>query len=521
MEGIVSDGLKSFIMQFAQANPMEVLVETFTNSTLTACGLLPENTAPWIGVQRRPALKRAGEKPVVATSNKYSALAVEGSEASALQTPIKAFNPSALTTNPAAIHDQRGQQQQQQQQQPQKQQQRPQKPKQQQPQRQSKPQQKTAAGEPQMKFNCPPIMSSNLNTAALVSDLGTIAHKFIITKNTTYSQVVRCSDMNTHSEVLKYCEALKIQCHSFPEKGTQKPAFIIRGLQGNANAADIAQEIKEQTGVVVNCRLVENGFSKENKITLNVFSVVLPNQEAAKLVTAIRYLMRVRISWEKKRRTGEMQCFRCQSYGHHSRFCYRQARCMKCDQDHEPGKCKVFRERTLQEGEMRPEGEPRSEVPYCWVCQSHGHVSNYRGCPVVVRRAAAKQERKERAQEERFNAGFAARRQPARNLAPVQDDLSWPELRKNMAKRTAAAPAPQQPTTPKRRQQQQSSTAGQEAPKTGEVLGCFDEITRENFNCSFLEMLQRGSVFAKKYHSLTDAVHKKAAIASFIIELCL
>lgn len=78
------------------------------------------------------------------------------------------------------------------------------------------------------------------------------------------------------------------------------------------------------------------------------------------------------IRWDKFKPLNRRptQCRRCQRFGHAANNCALTYRCVKCTENHEPGKCS----RISQDG-----------LPSCVNCQSEGHTSNSTQCPVYMK----------------------------------------------------------------------------------------------------------------------------------------
>jgi len=77
------------------------------------------------------------------------------------------------------------------------------------------------------------------------------------------------------------------------------------------------------------------------------------------------------VHWEKLRRKDIIQCKRCQRLGHAAANCNLRYRCVKCKEDHEPGKCSIY--------------TGKNNEPYCINCNSFGHPVSYRGCPKIIK----------------------------------------------------------------------------------------------------------------------------------------
>lgn len=47
------------------------------------------------------------------------------------------------------------------------------------------------------------------------------------------------------------------------------------------------------------------------------------------------------VTLERIKRGVVIQCYNCQRIGHVAKYCYREYRCVKCDQKHGPNECKI------------------------------------------------------------------------------------------------------------------------------------------------------------------------------------
>lgn len=71
-----------------------------------------------------------------------------------------------------------------------------------------------------------------------------------------------------------------------------------------------------------------------------------------------------KVTMEKyKNPSGPVQCYRCQRFGHTSRYCTVNPRCLKCGLNHATAVCTKL----------------RATEPKCPNC-SQAHTANYRGC---------------------------------------------------------------------------------------------------------------------------------------------
>lgn len=79
--------------------------------------------------------------------------------------------------------------------------------------------------------------------------------------------------------------------------------------------------------------------------------------------------MHLDIRWEALRDPEITQCRRCQSLFHVASNCHLPRRCVKCNEDHDLGKCKL-------------NNVPKKERDklYCVLCEKYGHPASFKGC---------------------------------------------------------------------------------------------------------------------------------------------
>lgn len=100
--------------------------------------------------------------------------------------------------------------------------------------------------------------------------------------------------------------------------------------------------------------LVEAGFPKDTTITQHVtgfhkahpeskhnllYRVVTPNSFDEKIVNEIDAIFGLRVKFEKMKGSKIIQCKRCQGYFHTASSCNHAFKCVKCNEDHDIGKC--------------------------------------------------------------------------------------------------------------------------------------------------------------------------------------
>lgn len=239
-------------------------------------------------------------------------------------------------------------------------------------------------------------------------------------------------DAFLHTKMMNCFREAKIDAFSFTPKAYKKESFLLKGIMGDFTSDEVRLAILEELPNIKIFKVspFSTAYSRQNKIALNIFVVQLDVGQDPKNLFKIKGLINQRVKWEKITRSGAVQCYRCQRFGHMSQNCAYQRRCVKCDTSHEIGAC------------------PRENVgnnppkPLCVNCGEEGHPSNYRECRVyqayISRRENNKKLLRDRLQN---NSTFVSRAinnyvQPGKSYAATSKGLnnSIPQEKTNFFK---------------------------------------------------------------------------------------
>lgn len=155
--------------------------------------------------------------------------------------------------------------------------------------------------------------------------------------------------------------------YTYTPKTLKSQTFVLKGLDINDDPDDILSDFKQHENE--NLQVTQVTKLKTKNATTSFFLVCIPNNSSVKNLLQIRYVLYRTIRWERIRRDGPTQFYRCQGYGHTSGNCNMHFRCVKCSEEHEPGKCGL------------KSGEIERGALYCVQCKATGHPASYRGCP--------------------------------------------------------------------------------------------------------------------------------------------
>lgn len=247
---------------------------------------------------------------------------------------------------------------------------------------------------PKRSTYCPPIFLYNVNIKHLVDQLEARTPKITFKiKNVNRSKSkLYLADTAVHSEMMALLKEKKVNSYSFTPKELRQTSLIIRGLYCGMEADDIKVALDRLVPNVIDkvSKYTTVYSLKNNKDTGLFLTTLLPGKGLAD-VSQIKYLLSQTIIWEKpKKKDQEIQCRRCQLWGHVARNCNREVKCVKCDKSHEPGKC----------GRLENDGTK----PWCVNCKQNGHPASWRGCDSYKKYVASRKARINEAREKHLMA---------------------------------------------------------------------------------------------------------------------
>lgn len=260
----------------------------------------------------------------------------------------------------------------------------------------NKPDNTKVGKEPNTRKNsfCPPIFIYNVNIKHLVAQLEAKTPKinFKIKNISKEKSKIYFADAMVHANMMALLRESGVQSYSFTPKEFKQMSLILRGLCYGLDPEEVKAALDLAVPeVVARVTKFTTSYSMKNKTDTGLFLITLFPDKGLSDVAHVKYLLSQTIVWEKpKKKEEEIQCHRCQRWGHVSRNCNAQFKCVKCDQTHKPGECQ--RQRT------------DSSDPHCVNCGVAGHTANWKGCPTFKKHQASRKERLLKAREVRENA---------------------------------------------------------------------------------------------------------------------
>lgn len=218
----------------------------------------------------------------------------------------------------------------------------------------------------------PPINICNIETKELISFLknGLKIKEFKI-KEFRNKKSLFLNTMNDYTKVRSYLENMKATFFTFTPKSIKNKTFLLKGLETDTSMDEIFTELCTHECddlKFVKISQFSTKTSVKNGYKLPIFMVQISPESDINKLKQIRTLVYRIIQWELLRRPEITQCRNCQGFFHSASNCYLPAKCVKCNNSHEKGKCVLK--------------EVQREELYCVLCKKFGHPASYKGCEV-------------------------------------------------------------------------------------------------------------------------------------------
>lgn len=158
--------------------------------------------------------------------------------------------------------------------------------------------------------------------------------------------------------------------YTYQLKSQKGLVVMLKGIESYVDPNDIQAALVEKG---FHCKSITNIFNRE-KVPQPLFRLELePDNKKVKekhAIFALKYLLHRRITIEEPRkRTGPVQCVKCQEYGHTKAYCTLRDVCVICGELHNAKACNKKKK--------------EESVRKCSNCGGN-HTANYRGCPIYL-----------------------------------------------------------------------------------------------------------------------------------------
>lgn len=144
--------------------------------------------------------------------------------------------------------------------------------------------------------------------------------------------------------------------------------LVLKGIDKSYTESEVYEDLKQQFDTVVKVRQLTTKNVDGEHVPIGVFLVYFEWDTILTVpMKVIRYCCFHKISWHHFRSpktTQIKQCYNCQGFGHYSSDCGLRNRCVKCVDNHSPGKCNKIK---------------GTDDAVCCNCGGN-HPASYKGC---------------------------------------------------------------------------------------------------------------------------------------------
>ncbi|GFU97082.1 nucleic-acid-binding protein from transposon X-element [Trichonephila clavipes] len=140
-----------------------------------------------------------------------------------------------------------------------------------------------------------------------------------------------------HRIIQKFVSDKKMRSHTFEMAHNKQLKVVLRGLPTDYNQGELMSELTTLGFKPNHISLLRNRKTNTN---MPLFLVTLLRNPENKGIFNIKNIGFFRVSVEPlNKSTLPPQCYRCQEFFHHSRFCTRAPKCLKCSGGHLTSEC--------------------------------------------------------------------------------------------------------------------------------------------------------------------------------------
>lgn len=184
--------------------------------------------------------------------------------------------------------------------------------------------------------------------------------------------ILYLNNIANFARVKTYLQKTKTNFYTFTPKCIKNKTYLLKGLNANNTSDEILEELRMHENEELKFIKVSQFHttkSRKEGYTLPTFIVQISPESDTRQLKNIRGILYRYIKWEPLKKPEIQQCRNCQGFFHSASNCFLQPRCVKCNQTHEIGKCKITSDTVNARENL-----------FCVLCNKYGHPASYKGC---------------------------------------------------------------------------------------------------------------------------------------------
>lgn len=161
--------------------------------------------------------------------------------------------------------------------------------------------------------------------------------------------VIYTKNMSDYQKVSDKIAAAQIPYHTYTPDSEKPVTSILKGLASNITEDEVKNDLKENHLKVIEVKQFIKKVLKDDNtvisIKLPVFSVKFDKETKINEFKSVRKVCWCKVSWHKSFSSNSVtQCYKCQSFGHIAKNCFRKEVCVICSGGHNTRECKNTKE---------------------------------------------------------------------------------------------------------------------------------------------------------------------------------
>ncbi|GFX41523.1 nucleic-acid-binding protein from transposon X-element [Trichonephila clavipes] len=209
----------------------------------------------------------------------------------------------------------------------------------------------------------PIVIDAQSNATELLTQIGNLCNNTALEGRFENGKLrVFPTSAEEHRIIQKFVSDKKMPSHTFEMAHNKQLKVVLRGLPTDYNQEELMSELHTLGFKPNHISLLRNRKTNTN---MPLFLVTLLRNPENKGIFNIKNIGFFRVSVEPlNKSTLPPQCYRCQEFFHHSRFCTRAPKCLKCSGGHLTSEC-----------------TKSAKAPAKCANCSGPHPANFSGCP--------------------------------------------------------------------------------------------------------------------------------------------
>lgn len=203
----------------------------------------------------------------------------------------------------------------------------------------------------------------------------------ITIKNLGNRLLLHTENKHDYNKIKEIISKANMEFHTYTPKEEQEIKLVIKNLPPNITCDEIKEDLIQKNVPVIKIVQMTKKVNENHSTPLPLYVVIISNKMKVKDIIEIKHVCHCIIQWERyKNKNRVVQCYKCQSFDHIARNCYKNPKCSICAGPHETNSC------------------DNKDNLKCTNCQNP-HAANDKQCPTYIKRLTRKVIKEQKAKD--------------------------------------------------------------------------------------------------------------------------